>query len=306
MSLCSIKLKNYGKEKHLGDYYPDIDYDSDRYRDDLGRDLLYLSNGQLVRNLLHVVDELARMIPVGYGMADKDRNGYLRPSVCLEIFPELDKGKEQRALGIGILRKGRIAQPRQARDGTEIGWLAWARLDDARHIPVALHVCHDRLIERVEILAVFAPDIRKGLGLGMEQGVAGHDFFPISQLSAGVEAHPELLVPVDGFHDDVKHHGEKAQPARLLPFHERRDVEVGVQIILALDLMIVIVEVDVPFPRGAVYQMEAGVHVLFSFFRIRNSFGGVCLAKVIKPSALLTIGVLIIPFFMPTFATVFA
>ena len=42
---------HYGKqqEKHLGDYYPDIDYDSDRYRDDLGRDLLYLSNCQLFR-----------------------------------------------------------------------------------------------------------------------------------------------------------------------------------------------------------------------------------------------------------------
>ena len=36
------KLKSYGKEKHLGDYYPDIDYDSDRYRNDLGRDLWYL------------------------------------------------------------------------------------------------------------------------------------------------------------------------------------------------------------------------------------------------------------------------
>ena len=38
------KLFYYEKEKHLGDYYPDIDYDSDGYRDDLGRDLVYLND----------------------------------------------------------------------------------------------------------------------------------------------------------------------------------------------------------------------------------------------------------------------
>ena len=36
------KLFYYGKqkEKHLGDYHPDFDYDSDRYRDVAGSDFV--------------------------------------------------------------------------------------------------------------------------------------------------------------------------------------------------------------------------------------------------------------------------
>ena len=40
------KLFYYGqqKEKHLGNYHPDFDYDSDRYRDVAGSDFVLVGN----------------------------------------------------------------------------------------------------------------------------------------------------------------------------------------------------------------------------------------------------------------------
>ena len=67
----------------------------------------------MFRNLLHIIDKFARMIPVGYGMTDEYRNRNLDPTASLEIFPELDERKEELALRIGILGKGSITQPWQ-------------------------------------------------------------------------------------------------------------------------------------------------------------------------------------------------
>ena len=44
--LTTKTLLNYGKqkEKHLGDYHPDFDYDSYRYRDIAGSDFVLVGN----------------------------------------------------------------------------------------------------------------------------------------------------------------------------------------------------------------------------------------------------------------------
>ena len=193
-----------------------------------------------VRYLLHVIDELARMIPVGHGMADKNRNGYLHPPVRFKIFPELDEGKKELAFRVGVLRKGGVAQPRQARYGTEIGRLSGTCLDDARHIPIPLHVCHYCLIKSIEVFTVFAPDVGEGFALRMEKRIAGHDFIPIAQLPLLIEAHPKLLVLIDRLHDDIKHDRKETKASFFLPCYQTGDIYIGVQIVFALDLVIVV------------------------------------------------------------------
>ena len=120
------------------------------------------------------------MVPVGYGVADEYGNGYLYSPVHLEVFSELDEGEKELALGVCVLRKDRVAQPRQARHGAEVGWLSGACLDDARHVPVRLDVRYNGLIERVEIFAVFAPNVGERLGLRVEKRVGRHDLVPAS------------------------------------------------------------------------------------------------------------------------------
>lgn len=68
----------------------------------------------MLRNVLHVVDELAGVVSIGYGMADEHGNRYLHPPVHLEIFPEFDEREKECAFRISVLCKGGKAQPRQA------------------------------------------------------------------------------------------------------------------------------------------------------------------------------------------------
>lgn len=200
-------------------------------------------------------------------MAHKNGNRYQYPTLRLKIFPELDEREKKTALRVGILREGGIAQPRQTRNGAEVGRLSGTCLDDTRHVAIPLHVGDYRPVKRIEIIAVVTPDIGECLVLRMEKRIAGHNLFPIPQLPLAVETHPELFIPVDGFHDDIEHHREKAESPCLLHGHQTGDVKVGVQIVLALDLRVIIIEINAPLPGGTVDDMEMAVHILLVCFR---------------------------------------
>ena len=210
---------------------------------------------------LHVVDEFAGMVAVRHGMMDKDRDRELYPPVCFKIFPELDKWKKEFALRVCVLCKGGIAQPGKAGNGAEVRRLSGTCLDDPGHIPILLDVRRHCPVERAEVFMVIAPDIREGLGFRMKKSVVWYDFLPIAQLSVLIEAHPEFFVPVDSSHDDIEHHREEAKASCLLLLDKAGDVQVGIQVIFAFDLVVIIIEIDAPFPSGTVNKMKLTVHV---------------------------------------------
>ena len=108
------------------------------------------------------------MITIGHGMAHEYGDGNLYPPIRFKIFPELDKREKELVLRISILGKSSETEPRKGGNRAIVGGLSGSCLDDASYIPVLRHIGHHRLVERLEIRAIFTPDIGKGLILRME------------------------------------------------------------------------------------------------------------------------------------------
>ena len=158
------------------------------------------------------------MVAVHAGVADGKREGKGKCAVRLGIFPE---GEKREKIGRAAVINGairRIIEPRHAGDAEEIRRLSLLHLD-ALFILILLRVRDKILIKSVKIRIIFAPDIRKGLVILVEDGEI--------RVEVGIIAGGAVLVHSgthfgDGRNDLSCQSGKGREKFQIAPLHLRQ------------------------------------------------------------------------------------